>query len=174
MGTDKSTASDISTMELGNSISSRTRSPLQVLHRLLGLRVTLHGTNISCAHAHALSVWISKNCSFDVSHYILLHFFNLIMWKFLTFRWHSSTIVGYSLSMMFLIVLIPLTWMHFAWNRCKDPHDEHEGHVPHPRNKLLYFFYQTSVKVWIYTYIHYNLCFSINFKLFLIVFCNIT
>ncbi|XP_020296532.1 adenylate cyclase type 2-like isoform X2 [Pseudomyrmex gracilis] len=62
-------------------------------------------------------------------------------------QWHSSTIVGYSLSMMFLIVLIPLTWMHFAWNRCKDPHDEHEGHVPHPRNKLLYFFYQTSVKV---------------------------
>lgn len=37
--------------------------------------------------------------------------------------------------------------MHFVWNRCKDPHDEHEGHVPHPRNKLLYFFYQTSVKV---------------------------
>lgn len=48
---------------------------------------------------------------------------------------------------MFLIILIPLTWMHFVWNRCKDPHDEHEGHVPHPRNKLLYFFYQTSVKV---------------------------
>lgn len=49
--------------------------------------------------------------------------------------------------MLFLIALMPLTWMHFVWNRFKDPHDEHEGHVPQPRNKLLYFLYQTSVKV---------------------------
>ncbi|EZA60062.1 Adenylate cyclase type, partial [Ooceraea biroi] len=62
-------------------------------------------------------------------------------------QWHLSTIVGYSTAMLFLIILIPLTWMHFVWNRCKDPHDEHEGHVPHPRNKVLYFLYQTSVKV---------------------------
>ncbi|XP_012228247.1 adenylyl cyclase X E-like isoform X2 [Linepithema humile] len=62
-------------------------------------------------------------------------------------QWNLSTIVGYSSAMMFLIALIPLTWMHYMWNRCKDPHDEHEGHVPQPRNKLLYFFYQTSVKV---------------------------
>ncbi|XP_066592122.1 adenylyl cyclase X E-like isoform X2 [Prorops nasuta] len=64
-------------------------------------------------------------------------------------QWHMSTTVGYSAAMLFLIALMPLTWMHFAWNRCKDPHDEHEGHVPQPRNKLLYFFYQTSVKaIW--------------------------
>lgn len=49
--------------------------------------------------------------------------------------------------MLFLLALMPLTWMHFVWNRFKDPHDEHEGHVPQPRNKLLYFLYQTSVKV---------------------------
>lgn len=66
---------------------------------------------------------------------------------FMLSQCHLSTLVGYSTALMFLIVLIPLTWMHFVWNRCKDPHDEHEGHVPHPRNKLLYFFYQTSVKV---------------------------
>ncbi|XP_070150500.1 adenylyl cyclase X E [Polyergus mexicanus] len=66
---------------------------------------------------------------------------------FMFSQWYLSTIVSYSSAMMFLIILIPLTWMHFVWNRCKDPHDEHEGHVPHPRNKLLYFFYQTSVKV---------------------------
>ncbi|XP_011646135.1 adenylate cyclase type 2-like isoform X2 [Pogonomyrmex barbatus] len=66
---------------------------------------------------------------------------------FMFSQWHLGTIVGYSSAIMFLIALIPLTWMHFVWNRCKDPHDEHEGHVPHPRNKLLYFFYQTSVKV---------------------------
>lgn len=66
---------------------------------------------------------------------------------FMLSQWHLSTFVGYLLTLMFLIALIPLTWMHFVWNRCKDPHDEHEGHVPHPRNKLLYFFYQTSVKV---------------------------
>lgn len=49
--------------------------------------------------------------------------------------------------MLFLVALIPLTWMHFVWNRCKDPHDEHEGNVPQPRNKLLHFMYQTSIKV---------------------------
>ncbi|XP_044014942.1 adenylate cyclase type 2-like isoform X3 [Aphidius gifuensis] len=38
-------------------------------------------------------------------------------------------------------------WMHFVWNRCKDPHDEHEGHIPQPKNKLLQFMYQTSIKV---------------------------
>ncbi|XP_018054428.1 PREDICTED: adenylate cyclase type 2-like isoform X1 [Atta colombica] len=62
-------------------------------------------------------------------------------------KWHLRTLVGYFSVLMFLFALMPLTWMHFVWNRCKDPHDEHEGHVPHPRNKLLYFFYQTSVKV---------------------------
>ncbi|KAK0177619.1 hypothetical protein PV328_001654 [Microctonus aethiopoides] len=62
-------------------------------------------------------------------------------------EWHLGTTVGYILAMLFLISLLPLTWMHFVWNRYKDPHDEHEGHVPQPRNKLLHFMYQTSIKV---------------------------
>lgn len=66
---------------------------------------------------------------------------------FMLSQCYLSTLVGYTSALIFLIALIPLTWMHFIWNRYKDPHDEHEGHVPHPRNKLLYFFYQTSVKV---------------------------
>ncbi|XP_011152703.1 adenylate cyclase type 2 isoform X2 [Harpegnathos saltator] len=66
---------------------------------------------------------------------------------FVLSRWHLSTTVGYASAMLFLIALMPLTWMHFLWNRFKDPHDEHEGHVPQPRNKLLYFLYQTSIKV---------------------------
>ncbi|KAF7380246.1 hypothetical protein HZH66_014601 [Vespula vulgaris] len=60
-------------------------------------------------------------------------------------EWHTGTAVGYTISMLFLLTLMPLTWMHFAWNRYKDPHDE--GNVPNPRNKLIYFLYQTSVKV---------------------------
>lgn len=62
-------------------------------------------------------------------------------------EWHFSTTLGFVLSMLFLMALLPLTWMHFVWNRCKDPHDEQEGHVPQPRNKLLHFMYQTSIKV---------------------------
>lgn len=62
-------------------------------------------------------------------------------------EWHLNTTISYSSAMLFLIALMPITWMHFAWNRYKDPHDEHEGNVPHPRNKLLCFLYQTSVKV---------------------------
>ncbi|XP_076287222.1 adenylyl cyclase X D isoform X4 [Lasioglossum baleicum] len=62
-------------------------------------------------------------------------------------EWHVSTAISYSVAMLFLIVLMPIAWMHFAWNRYKDPHDECEGHVPHPRNKILCFLYQSSVKV---------------------------
>ncbi|XP_017887885.1 adenylate cyclase type 2 isoform X2 [Ceratina calcarata] len=62
-------------------------------------------------------------------------------------EWHLSTTISYIVSMLFLIALMPIAWMHFAWNRYKDPHDEHEGQVPHPRNKLLSFLYQTSIKV---------------------------
>ncbi|XP_051172100.1 adenylate cyclase type 2-like isoform X3 [Leptopilina boulardi] len=62
-------------------------------------------------------------------------------------QWHLTTSVGYTVVMLFLIALIPLTWMHFIWNRYKDPHDEHEGHFPQPTNKLLHFMYQTSIKV---------------------------
>ncbi|KOC63427.1 Adenylate cyclase type 2 [Habropoda laboriosa] len=62
-------------------------------------------------------------------------------------EWHLSTTISYSAALLFLIALLPIAWMHFAWNRYKDPHDEQEGHVPHPRNKLLCFLYQTSVKV---------------------------
>ncbi|CAL7940010.1 unnamed protein product [Xylocopa violacea] len=62
-------------------------------------------------------------------------------------EWHLSTAISYAAAMLFLIALMPIVWMHFAWNRYKDPHDEHEGNVPHPRNKLLCFLYQTSIKV---------------------------
>ncbi|XP_012165512.2 adenylate cyclase type 2 isoform X1 [Bombus affinis] len=62
-------------------------------------------------------------------------------------KWHLSTTISYATAILFLIALLPIAWMHFAWNRYKDPHDEHEGHIPHPRNKLLCFLYQTSIKV---------------------------
>ncbi|XP_076169585.1 adenylyl cyclase X D isoform X2 [Ptiloglossa arizonensis] len=62
-------------------------------------------------------------------------------------EWHTSTAIIYAVALLFLIVLLPITWMHFVWNRYKDPHDEYEGQVPHPRNKLLCFLYQSSVKV---------------------------
>lgn len=61
--------------------------------------------------------------------------------------WHLTTTIVYSTALLFLVALMPLAWMHFAWNRYKDPHDEHEGNVPQPRNKLLCFLYQASVKV---------------------------
>lgn len=66
---------------------------------------------------------------------------------FILSDWHISTTIGFLISMIFLICLLPLTWMHFVWNRCKDPYDEHEGHIPQPKNKLLQFMYQTSIKI---------------------------
>lgn len=71
----------------------------------------------------------------------------------LIYRWHLSTTISYATAILFLIALLPIAWMHFAWNRYKDPHDEHEGHIPHPRNKLLCFLYQTSIKVNILVYL---------------------
>ncbi|KZC04796.1 Adenylate cyclase type 2, partial [Dufourea novaeangliae] len=61
-------------------------------------------------------------------------------------EWHVGTAITYSVAMLFLIVLMPIAWMHFAWNRYKDPHGEHEGQIPHPRNKILCFLYHSSVK----------------------------
>ncbi|OAD53432.1 Adenylate cyclase type 2, partial [Eufriesea mexicana] len=61
-------------------------------------------------------------------------------------KWHLSTTITYAASILFLIALMPIAWMHFAWKRYKDPHDEHEGQVPGPANKLLCFLYQTSIK----------------------------
>ncbi|XP_054012879.1 adenylate cyclase type 2-like isoform X2 [Hylaeus anthracinus] len=77
-------------------------------------------------------------------------------------EWHASTAVSYSVTMLFLIALLPIAWMHFAWNRYKDPHDEHEGQVPHPRNKLLCFLYQSSLKVVWSTYLRTILYFVIT------------
>ncbi|XP_046413493.1 adenylate cyclase type 2 isoform X2 [Neodiprion virginianus] len=61
--------------------------------------------------------------------------------------WHVSTGIAYGIAMAFLVLLLPFTWLHYAWTRWKDPHEEQEGHVPQPENKLLLFMYQTSVKV---------------------------
>ncbi|XP_012259687.2 adenylate cyclase type 2-like isoform X2 [Athalia rosae] len=63
------------------------------------------------------------------------------------FRWHVSTGLGYAITVAFLLLLLPFTWLHYAWTRWKDPHEENEGHVPQPQNRLLLFMYQTSVKV---------------------------
>lgn len=56
MGAHKSTFSDISRVELGDSISTRAGSSLQVLHRLLSVRVILYGTDVSRTDAYALPV----------------------------------------------------------------------------------------------------------------------
>ncbi|XP_074115513.1 adenylyl cyclase X D isoform X2 [Cotesia typhae] len=62
-------------------------------------------------------------------------------------EWHRNTTLGYIFVLLFLIALLPFTWTHFIWNRCQDPHDEQDGHIPQPRNKLIHFMYQTSIKV---------------------------
>lgn len=73
-------------------------------------------------------------------------------------------------AILFLIALMPIAWMHFAWNRYKDPHDEQEGHVPHPRNKLLCFLYQTSIKVNILVYLTFHMIFIVLRISFYIIF----
>lgn len=78
---------------------------------------------------------------------LIYSLFSLKFEKIFLFRFHLSTTFAYTIAVLFFIALLPLTWMHFVWNRCKDPHDEYEGHVPQPRNKLLHFMYQTSIKV---------------------------
>lgn len=58
----KSAFSDISAMELGNSISARTGPRLQILYRLLCLRAHLYGTHVSRTYIYAFSVRISEIC----------------------------------------------------------------------------------------------------------------
>jgi len=145
MGAHKSALPDVPTMELGDTVSAWTGSSVQVLHWLRDLCDDLHGTYVSRAHAYELSVSLQGIMTIAICRFITSDWRKKKILS--TSRWHLNMIVGYSTAMVFLIILIPLTWMHFVWNRCKDPHDEYEGHVPHPRNKVLYFLYQTSVKV---------------------------
>lgn len=63
------------------------------------------------------------------------------------FRWHWATTTTFLIGFLILILLIPLTWMHFVWNRFKDPYDEYDGQVPQPKQKFIHFMYQTSIKV---------------------------
>lgn len=56
----KSALSDISAMELGDSIPARTGPRLQILYRLLCLRAHLYGTHVSRTRVYALSVCISE------------------------------------------------------------------------------------------------------------------
>lgn len=58
--THKSTLPDISAMELGDSVSARAGSRIQVLHRLLRLRARLHGAHVSRTYVYALSVRITE------------------------------------------------------------------------------------------------------------------
>jgi hypothetical protein len=45
-----------------------------------------------------------------------------------------------------ILVLLPLTWTHYIWNKLKDPHEERD-YIPEPSNKFLSFLYQASLKV---------------------------
>ncbi|XP_057341311.1 adenylate cyclase type 2-like isoform X2 [Microplitis mediator] len=78
---------------------------------------------------------------------LLLMGFMLLVPAIKLSEWHQNTTLGYILVMVFLIALLPFTWTHFIWNRCQDPHDEQDGHIPQPRNKLIHFMYQSSIKV---------------------------
>jgi hypothetical protein len=54
--------------------------------------------------------------------------------------------VGYGVSVGVILVLLPLTWTHYIWNKLKDPHEE-QDYIPEPSNKLLSLLYQASLKV---------------------------
>jgi hypothetical protein len=53
---------------------------------------------------------------------------------------------GFGVSLGVTLVLLPLTWTHYIWNKLKDPHEE-QDYIPEPTNKLLNFLYQASLKV---------------------------
>ncbi|PSN48742.1 hypothetical protein C0J52_08911 [Blattella germanica] len=59
---------------------------------------------------------------------------------------HWSPWVGYGVSIAVLLILLPLTWTHYIWNKFKDPHEEQDS-IPEPRNKILKLLYRASLRV---------------------------
>ncbi|XP_011501439.1 PREDICTED: adenylate cyclase type 2 [Ceratosolen solmsi marchali] len=60
----------------------------------------------------------------------------------------DMTAISYTITLTFIIVLIPVTWTQFLWIHYNDLHDESENSTQQqPQNKILNFFYRTSVKV---------------------------
>jgi hypothetical protein len=53
---------------------------------------------------------------------------------------------GFGVSLGVILVLLPLTWTHYIWNKLKDPHEE-QDYIPEPTNKLLNLLYRASLKV---------------------------
>ncbi|PNF42986.1 hypothetical protein B7P43_G09584 [Cryptotermes secundus] len=59
---------------------------------------------------------------------------------------HWMPWAGFGVSLGVILVLLPLTWTHYIWNKLKDPHEE-QDYIPEPTNKLLNLLYQASLKV---------------------------
>jgi hypothetical protein len=73
------------------------------------------------------------------------------------------TVISYTIALAFILLLIPVTWTQFLWIRYKDLQDESENSTEKiPQNGILNFFYQTSVKVYLFLINIGN--FSKNFK----------
>ncbi|KAJ9579599.1 hypothetical protein L9F63_004784, partial [Diploptera punctata] len=78
---------------------------------------------------------------------------------------HWSPFVGYGLSIAVFLVLLPLTWTHYLWNKFKDPHEEQDT-IPEPKNKFLKLLYRASLRVvWsasIRTLLYLIMCFCLT------------
>lgn len=60
----------------------------------------------------------------------------------------NKTVIIYIVALIFLIFLLPVTWTQFLWSRYKEYHDDSEHSTHHePHNRILNFFYWSSVKV---------------------------
>ena len=99
-------------------------------------------------------IWFAFSCvcyclssSFYFSSLFLI-FVNSLFWIHLYFFFssHWTPWVGYGVSIAVFLVLLPLTWTHYLWNKLKDPHQEQDT-VPEPKNKILKLLYRASLKV---------------------------
>ncbi|KAJ8668089.1 hypothetical protein QAD02_009752 [Eretmocerus hayati] len=59
-----------------------------------------------------------------------------------------SMTLTYSISLVLVVAFIPIAWTQFLWNRYNGVDDEGKNNThPQPRNKMLKFFYRTSVEI---------------------------
>jgi len=75
-----------------------------------------------------------------------MHIYVSIYILFTSLSSRSLLWIGYGITVGLILALLPFTWTHYIWKKCKDPYEEQDD-ILEPSNKFLRFLYLTSLKV---------------------------
>lgn len=140
--------------KMGKFLPETTRPSIQILHSECAVNVPL-----SCTSSVILFIGVRTIGVLLVRGYIPT--------LPIIFRWTALLSVFYSISLLFLVTLMPLTWAHFLWNEF---HASDSDSIPQPKNVVLRLFHGISLKtIWnirIRYFLYIVICFLFTLCLF--------